>query len=697
MRLTLRTLLAYLDDTLEPAQAKVIGQKIAESPTAQELVERIKEVVRRRRITTPPVTGPGAKLDPNTVAEYIDSVLTPEQLAEVEDVCLNSDVHLAEIAACHQILTLILSEPALVPPTARQRMYSLAHGREAIPYRKPAAGAEPDGAEERNLAESNEADEALLLGLPSYSGKGAWLRRLAPLAALVLLVALAAATIWRALPVLEPNRPLKETPLAEAAVGPEKATEAPVPETKSPEKNDTATPKAETEAPSAATKPPAESPPAAAAPTSTPKPATKTESIPPAPPTPLVRAARKAVGRYVAEAIPTILVQRNKDTEPWERLIRDTPVYTTDRLVSLPGYRSELRLDNGVHLELWGDVPDSSTRVLMLESAITMKNASDVDVDLTLDTGRISISNHKPEGQARARVRFSDQAWELTLDNRSEVAMEILSLPDAGFSKDPAKSAGPIAGLGLFVLQGQGNLKIGYDTYLLREPTGPGQVIWNNITGLRGPPQTIRGDQLPPWARRLPARGKEAQAMSTAEEGLANRMNGRASVDLILQETLLEPDSASRILAVYCFGATDDLPHLLNVLADEKHADARIAAIAALRHWLGRRVENDQQLYSALQQKYKSSLAEIIMQLLHPLTEKQKHEPETYETLIAYLNHDKLPVRELAYSHLIALVPQGAKIPYDPAGGIDKRERSYQEWKKLIPQGKLPPAPKRQG
>ena len=131
---------------------------------------------------------------------------------------------------------------------------------------------------------------------------------------------------------------------------------------------------------------------------------------------------------------------------------------------------------------------------------------------------------------------------------------------------------------------------------------------------------------------------------------------------------------------------------LLNALADEKYADVRIAAIGALRHWVGRRAENDQQLYQALQQKYKSSLAEIIMELLHPFSEKQKHEPETYETLIAYLNHDKLPIRELAYSHLVALVPQGVKIPYDPAGGVDNRDYSYQEWKKLIPQGKLPPS-----
>jgi len=49
-------LLAYLDDTLEPAQAKLIGQKIAESEQARELIDRIQQVTRRRRLTTPPTT-----------------------------------------------------------------------------------------------------------------------------------------------------------------------------------------------------------------------------------------------------------------------------------------------------------------------------------------------------------------------------------------------------------------------------------------------------------------------------------------------------------------------------------------------------------------------------------------------------------------------------------------------------------------
>src|SRR5687768_7963145 len=112
LRLTLRTLLAYLDDTLEPAQARLIGQKVVESEQARELIERIKQVTRRRRITTPP---PGSKIEPNTIAEYLDNEVSPEQAAEVEQICLASDVHLAEVAACHQILTLVLGEPARVP------------------------------------------------------------------------------------------------------------------------------------------------------------------------------------------------------------------------------------------------------------------------------------------------------------------------------------------------------------------------------------------------------------------------------------------------------------------------------------------------------------------------------------------------------------------------------------------------------
>ena len=103
MRLTLRTLLAYLDDILEPAEAKEIGTKISESSYAASLVNKVKDVVRRRRISAPEVSGPGSTPDPNVVAEYLDNTLAPESVADLERVCLESDMHLAEVAACPNV------------------------------------------------------------------------------------------------------------------------------------------------------------------------------------------------------------------------------------------------------------------------------------------------------------------------------------------------------------------------------------------------------------------------------------------------------------------------------------------------------------------------------------------------------------------------------------------------------------------
>jgi hypothetical protein len=73
----------------------------------------------------------------------LDNVLQPAEVTELEEATLANDVRLAEVAACHQILTLVLGEPAKVPPTASRRMYRLVQGPESLPYRQPTAAVAP--------------------------------------------------------------------------------------------------------------------------------------------------------------------------------------------------------------------------------------------------------------------------------------------------------------------------------------------------------------------------------------------------------------------------------------------------------------------------------------------------------------------------------------------------------------------------
>ena len=200
MRLTLRTLLAYLDDVLEPADTKTIGLKIQESPMAQLLVSRIRDVMRRRRLKAPEVFGPEMGIDPNIVAQYLDTTLPAERYADVERVLLASDEMLAEAAACHQVLPVWLANPIEVSPTSRERLYALgpvdASSQLSISGEQTSVAAKLSS--ERNSVRngtvsigspsSGFTNGAAMTPVPDYLKRSPWYQRLFPSALVALVV-----------------------------------------------------------------------------------------------------------------------------------------------------------------------------------------------------------------------------------------------------------------------------------------------------------------------------------------------------------------------------------------------------------------------------------------------------------------------------------------------------------------------------
>ena len=116
MRLTLRTLLAWMDGVLPPEDQRQLGEKVEGSLVARKLVERIGGCVGNPHLSAPRIQGKGLAVDPDSVAEYLDNTLAPERLEAFETICLESDMHLAEVAACHAILAEVAKRPEVLPP-----------------------------------------------------------------------------------------------------------------------------------------------------------------------------------------------------------------------------------------------------------------------------------------------------------------------------------------------------------------------------------------------------------------------------------------------------------------------------------------------------------------------------------------------------------------------------------------------------
>ncbi len=681
--LTLRTLLAYLDDTLPPADAKVIGQKLAENEEARQLADRIRVLVRKRSLSTPTSGPDGSPTDPNTVAAYLSDRLSPDQVKKFETFSLESDVSLAELAACHQILTLLLSDQVRVPPSAYKRMYGLVKGKEAIPGRSPSKQAMAVGGVHPadTPHEADEADAAYLLGMPAYSkdepaGRKVLRWGVAALLACGFLVAVGLA--WWTLP----TKPTDNT----VAALPTETNDPPPPTSKGEPTKPTDT------------KPPEPMPPDPP----------KVDPMPPDPPkVELVGKQPPNENRGVIavndSADEQVLVVKRADADGWERVKKGAEVQATDRLVCLPGYRGKVQLKSGISAELWGNVPGDLLPLPFAETAVTAYLPADkIDADFTVHTGRVYLgSTLDRPAVVRLRVRDSkypakDLQFDLTLpDKGCEVVVEVSHSLTPGGANEPARTVTV-----LHTLKGTAGLPVkGKPT-----PLAAGEVIvFDSVRGVADGPQKpdAKGSRGLAYFTREPVYDNpdKSRAMLKALRAIADRMKDAKSIPGVVAEQRIDPTApppdvpaffAGAIWSVYATAALGDVGELADLLNDPNRQVIRTASFAALRGLLASSPEKLDAIRATARERWKLSAAntDAFLDTVAGVDEKKRTDADALNKLAEQLNAETIAQREAALFVLLTEVdPSAQKVPLlvvDVAGPDDKRSLAVAGWKKRI-------------
>lgn len=697
-RLTLRTLLAYIDDTLEATEARALGKKVAESEEARLLVERIKRVTRRRGLATPvPTDETDEVTDPNAVAEYLDNALDSPTVKQLEETCLASDVHLAEVAACHQILTLVLTEPVRVPPRAHRRMYELVQPPASIPSRKPSktlpvGGAAPPG---DAAAEPDDADAALLLGMKRYTSATTWAARFALFGAVAVLLVLLTGAALLSL-AHQPAKP-PETAGAHSSIlnTPQPPPVAPDVRPKEPDVPDPKTPKAPDPIPVVV-------PPMPAPRMVDPGEVKPADPIPVLGPAVLPPSIKRAVIGRVETSRVLVLTQREPGS--WLRLRPkadvklddDEPVYSNDPVMALPGYKANTVVgERGqqVEVHLWGNVPEQ-VPYRVLESRVKFHvPPAEFDADITLIAGRIYLkskkldSDKKPTG-ARVRLRVADEVWDVTLSNeRSDVLVELISWFEPGTPYARKDGARPKLEGRVAVMLGTAGLSAPARFKKFDKLSEGTQVVWDSSSGTLSDPRPIDNPQE---AARVPTlEGKFqvslAKLLTEMADAAADPLGTRTALTTRLDPAVAVPnrDLVAR-LAVYAQTALADssadgedlLKPLVDVLRSQLPWEARQAVVTALVNWVARDRGNTAILRRVLvskgvgEDKQDDDAADWVLRLLRGFVSPTKPDPGSLDLLVdkrdadtpALLADPEIAVREAALWNLLA-VEQWAWVP----------------------------------
>jgi hypothetical protein len=720
MRLTLRTMLAYLDDVLDPADAETLKKKIEESDFASGLVARIRGVLKKLRMDAPKLDGKGMGNDANTVAEYLDSALTQDRVAEFERVCLESDKHLSEAASCHQILTIVLGKAADVPPDLRERIYVLGN-----PERAQAQAAQSAAAA---------APAASLVPPPVPAGNGKPVQRPAPLEVPEYLRAGRSSTVWpilgftaatlllglvalRALGPFDKNHPVAklfagQPVVAEAPSAPAAPTDIkPKVEEKTPATATDTAPAAtdtfpSTPAPSSPTENvvaatpnaqpatatdllPPESPDkvvvAVPAPSTAPAPAateTPDTTVPPVPPpavaitpklpTPKLPSSTEApkpkpadVGRYTSDG--QLMATLDPNDGLWYVKQPQEILSAGERLVVLPPYRPQLALPSAVQLNFAG------------EASLRMEEPDENRIPrVSVAYGRFLAATAGKAG-AQVQLDLSGVKGQLTLvDADSVLAVKVARWVPPG--EDPEAAPGLLV-IEMYNANGRATWEQGESKFDI-----PARHV--HVYVGTDPPETHGPFFSPDWIDSKSIKPIDREA-ATALERL---IDFERPLNLSLQE-VTSKDRAVKALAARCLAALGEFEPILRELSDGNQYSFWASEFDALQQALSRSPETAAKVRQTLS-LLRSVDGKEMYRLLWGYGEEQLAQGAAAQ-LVKSLEHEQMDLRVLAYNNLVAIT--GVFGTYRPERAPAAQKPAIQNWKDRKDKNtiiyRIPPSP----
>lgn len=732
MRLTLRTLLAYLDNVLDPADAEQLGAKIRDSEFATGLKGRIQSIVVKPRMGAPKIDAKGLTGDANNVAEYLDSSLPPDRVGDFERVCLESDVSLAEAAACHQILTLVLGKPADVPVGLRERVYALNMEPTVAVASAVSAAAGPAGATKPPPPPPPTDAELPTpppvkppLEVPDYLLAG---RRSSfwPIAATVAAMLLLAVGVLRLLGPFDSQHPLV-TALGLGAGG-EQVAEAPndpglmveqpptqpgpapigEPNDASMDEDNPAMTRTDDERPVAPpgdvetpVNPPVD--PIAGAPDAPP---TEVEPMAPLPPALPLRpkspddlpndpavvggpaaameeeaadaaqppgeappaAVSGDVGRFVSDE--HVLARFNAAAGLWQRLPTRALLTAGERLVALPSYRPQLALASGAQVTLIG------------ETAIVLAPPREGRSVVLVDYGRLLVDS---VGAAGAQIEFNLTGLKgvATLsDPDSSLAVEVRPyLPPGTNPEMPGTAAVPVVDLfavrGSVVWQEEG-----------QEPVVIPMNFGRTYIGAT-PPVTSGPFKAPDWTDSRSVSGFDRETSYALHELLSTEK----PLTVALQEQLQDRRAEIRALSARSLVALDQFEPIIKELSDSRQYTFWFAELDTLRDALARGPESAAAVRESIS-RIRPEVSDELYRLLWNYSPEQLARGEA-ETLVKALESPDMDIRVVTFDNLRRIT--GALMLYRPERRVDQNKLAVQKWKERLKEGgiiyKVQPSP----